>query len=332
MQVCRESRIETQRISKPLSTWLIDASLRVALGPSWSRAQELEAREMRASEEPLQIITPFNTDFDLLYLSSYSIGLSSFKSGPPNHDDVFQVALDPEVPLLLDAELFNHWKNPRDGFDEIPNGIEALYHYYLKPRKHVYLEVRSWPAFVLTEKGWQKAIQEGLFAGDRCERRLVPTEDVPLIRKYEALRHYSIPHTKKSRRPNWDKYLWTGNPNPRLPASRAGVSTAQLFMLQIADFLMWSRGLGDEKGEEIMDLNGQFKRDHLFVQQEGLKMPDFTAVIIFCAAPPPKNDQQCLYKHIQKMRPKYPEEDSSRLRLFMRRQLNTLLGRWGRSL
>lgn len=355
MQACREARLETQRISKPLPTWMRESLLLDALRPSWSTAQALEAAGNHNIKAPLPIITHFNTESDVVDLDGNSLIAFSQTSGPPNHDDVFQVALDPEVPILLNACLFDRWVDPVSGFSLMSNGLEALYHRYLKPRKHVYVQVAGMSAFVLTEEGWQKAIREGLFSGHYLETKLIPVNDVCRIRKYEALRHYCIPHTTKPETPNWDRQLWTADPNQwqsrrlvkscdlpdavynrwvsnRLTASREDLSSAQLFMLQIADFLMWRRGAGVDRGEDIMDLDGQFKRDHPLVQQEDLRMPSYTAVSVFQAVPAPKNDQMGLYNRLAQLRPKYPEEDSSRLRLSTRHHLNAFLGRWGRSL
>lgn len=211
------------------------------------------------------------------------------------------------------------------------------------------------PPYVLTDEGWQKAIHEGLFSGHYEETRLVPLNDEVLIRKYEALRHHCHQHIKPSRRPNMDYFLWCGKTHAwqdtrlskfkhlddakysrfisnRLVASRANLPDAQVFMLQIADFLMCDIGLGYGRGEEIMELDGHLKQDHPLVEQLDLRLPDFTPVLLFEARKPPVPDISVLLNRLPQMRTKIPEEDSSRGRLFLRRWGNNFLKRWGRSL
>lgn len=186
------------------------------------------------------------------------------------------------------------------------------------------------PPYVLTEEGWQKAFHEGLFSGHDQETRLVPANDENLIKKYEALRHYSHQHIKPSRKASFDKMVWSDQ--PKVWNGTQDLSDAQVLMLQLADFLMWDMGLGYGRGGEIMEPDGHLKEYHPLVQQFDLKLPDFTPNLAFAVLKPPVADISGLLNRLPKMRAKIPEEDSSRGRLFLRRSANKFLGRWGRSL
>lgn len=355
MQACREARLETKSFSKPLSTWILQVT---PIESSIGRPQGLEflgGWAQRAKMIPM--VTPFNTDTDLIFFESESILCFSKFPGPLNHNDVFQVALDPEMPLMLDGHLFDTWNTPIEAYGPLLDGIRALYHYYLKSRKHIYIGVGGIMTFVLTEEGWQKAIREGLFSGHSEEARIILVDDKILIEKYQDLRYYCLQHTERSRRRSLDRsnILFNGKPNiwhnlrrenytdwdsvrysrwisSRLNASRENLSDAQLFMLQIADFLMWDQGLGHSKGEEIMDYDGHLKKYHPLVQEHGFKLPDFTAVVSFQAIKVPTRDCRVFLDRLPQMRPEFPEEDSPRWRLSLRRHLNTLLECWGTSI
>lgn len=349
MQACREARLETQSFSKPLSTWILRV---ITMQSSIDRAQGLDFLGGWARRaEMVPMVTPFNTDTDLILFESESILCFSNFPGPPNHNDVFQVALDPEMPLMLDGHLFDTWNTPVEAYGPLLDGARALYQYYLKNRKHIYVGVGGIMTFVLTEEGWQKAIREGLFSGHYEEARIIPVDNKILIEKYQDLRYYCLQHTERSRRRSLDRsnILFNGKPNvwhnwrqenytdwdsvrysrwisSRLTASREHLSDAQLFMLQIADFLMWDQGLGHGKGEEIMDLDGHLKKYHPLVQEHGFKLPDFTAVVSFQAIKvPTRNCSYAFLDRLPQMRPTFPEEDSPRWRLSLRRHLNRLL-------
>lgn len=306
MQACREARLETQSFSKPLSTWILLVEPIEFSIDYVERLEFLGGWAHRAKMVP--VVTPFNTDTDLIFFESESILCLSKFTGPPSHNDVFQVALNPEMPLMLDGHLFDTWDTPLEAYVTLLNGIRALYHYYLRNRKHIYIGVGGVMTFVLTEEGWQKAVREGLFSGHYEEARIIPVDDKVLIEKYQDLRYHCLQHTERSRRRSLDRsnILFNGNPNvwhnwrqenytdwdsvtysrwisSRLSASRENLSDAQLLMLQIADFLMWDKGLGHGRGEEIMDLDGHLKKYHPLVQEHGFKLPEFTAVVSFQA-------------------------------------------------
>lgn len=314
MQACREARHETMKLSRQLCTWLVEGDLDCRLYAAWERQDALE--NILYGEEMVPMIIPFNKKRDCIVITSTCIRCFLQLPGPPNHDDLFQVALDPEVTLLLHSSLFHDWLHPADAFATMRNGIQALYHRYLRPRKHLFIVVNAMPPYVLTEEGWQKAIHEGLFSGHREEVRHIPVADEALIRKYEALLHHCHQHINPSWRfrVNMDEMLWSGRPHTwhgrqlaqfknlndasysqwilsRLFSSRDKVSIAVVFMLQIADFIMWDMGLGYGRGEEIMDLDGHLKKNHPLVQQYDLRLPDFTPVVTFEALKPPVSDR-----------------------------------------
>lgn len=332
MQACREARQEILRITTPLSMWLVEGVLPDHLLASWSRTQQQEFLEENIyRDEMIPVITHFNAKADFIYLDPASIRRFSELPGPLNHDDVFQAALDPGVTLSICTGLFEHCgEDPHDAFQSVQNGLRALYHRYLRTRRHIYIGVNAMPPFVLTEEGWQKAIREGLFSGQSEETRLVPANDENLIRKYEALRHHSHQHIQPSRKDTFDECVWSDQ--RRVWNGIQNLSDAQVLMLQLADFLMWDRGLGYGRGGEIMEPDGHLKEYHPLVQQFDLKLPDFTPALAFAVLKPPVADISGLYNRLPKMRVKMPEEDSSRVRLFLRRRVNKFLGRWGRSL
>lgn len=331
MQACREARHEIQKISKPVSTWLVESALSDHLSTSWSRAQTQEFLDnVMYRDEMVPMITQFNAKKDMVYIDPASIRRFSQIPGPLNHDDVFQAALDPEVTLSLCAGFFNQWGHPYDAFSLCQNGLRALYHRYLRPRKHIYIGVNGMPPYVLTEEGWQKAIHEGLFSGDSMETRFISANDKDLIRKYEALRHYSFQHTQSSRKNHFEEWLWSGP--PQVWNGIQNLSECQVLMLQLADFLMWDMGLGYGRGGEIMEPDGHLKENHPLVQNFDLRLPDFTPDLAFAVLEPSVVDMSGLLKRLPKMRVKIPEEDSSRARLFLRRRGNEVLKRWGKSL
>lgn len=331
MQVCREARHEILKISTPVSTWFVESALPDHLLASWSRAQTQEyLDDIMYRDEMVPMITHFSAKNDLVYVDPASLRRFSQLPGPLNHDDVFQAALNPEVTLSLCSGLFNQWNHPYDSFPLLQNGLQALYHRYLRTRKHIYIGVNGMPPYVLTEEGWQKAIHEGLFSGHSEETRLVDANDKDLIKKYEALRHYSLQHIKPSRKISFEQMLWSDQ--PQVWNGIQNLSKAQVLMLQLADFLMWDMGLGYGRGGEIMGPDGHLKENHPLVQQFDLRLPDFTPNLAFKVLEPPVADISGLLNRLPKMRVKIPEEDSSRARLFLRRRGNEFLGRWGRSL
>ncbi|KAI7783443.1 hypothetical protein LA080_011789 [Diaporthe eres] len=245
------SRQSCKKLMMPLSTWLLEGSLPDQLQASWSRAQREEYMEkVLYKEEMVPIITWFNAKTDFIQIEPIPLRRFSELPGPPNHDDVFQAALDPETNLLLFSYYFDEWEDPAYAFVFLRNGLRALYHRYLRTRKHIYIVVGGMQPYVLTDEGWQKAIHEGLFSGHYEETRLVPLDDEVLIRK-------------------------------------ANLPDAQVFMLQIADFLMCDIGLGYGRGEETMELDGHLKQDHPLVQQLDLRLPDFNPVLLFEARKAP---------------------------------------------
>lgn len=229
--------------------------------------------------------------------------------GPPNRDDVFQAALNPRINLIFSVEFFDKWLTPTCAFTYRRKGLQTLYHWYLKPRKHIYLAVGGLPPFILTEEGHHKATHEDLFSGDDAEMRLVAPDDEVLIKKYEALRHHCHEHIRPEFYCGYDHMLWSGKPNlwqnrrqtkykrwgkweddvyydwikNCIHPPRENLGDAELFMLQIADFLMWDQDPrpDHEKGEEIMDLDGHLKKDHPLVQEHQFSLPDFTPVFVY---------------------------------------------------
>ncbi|KAK2603053.1 hypothetical protein N8I77_009537 [Diaporthe amygdali] len=274
-----------------------------------------------------------------MFFNRESIIRLSTVSGPFNYDDVFQAALDPATTFLLDANLLDAWVEPEDGFRSMQNGLRSLYDRYLKTRDHIYICVGGSPILMYTKEGRRRAVREGLFSGDDEELRSVPVNDKALIKKYEASRHDCHRHIRPSNRLNLSDNLWHDDTNRwharrkvkweqswsgrwisnRLIPSRENLSDAQLVMLQIADFLMWDKGLGYGKGEEIMELDGHLKKDHPLVQEHQFRLPEFTPVLVFETMTQEMGDCSIMLDRLPSMRPKYPEEDSSRARLFLRR-------------
>lgn len=310
MQACREARLETRKISRPLSMWHFGECQHASLQheSSSSDAQpEVIPPHLIYRKGMLRITSWFNAASDMVIFDEDSIKRFSDNPGPPNRDDVFQAALDPRINLIFSVEFFNKWLTPGDAFHSLRKGLQALYHWYLKPRKNIYLAVGGLPTFVLTEDGHHKATHEGLFSGNDSEMRLVAPDDEVLIKKYEALRHDCHEHTKPEFDCGYDHLLWSGKPNlwqnrrqtkyirwgkweddvyydwikNRIHPPRENLRDGELFMLQIADFLMWDLGLGPDKGDEIMDLDGHLKKDHPLVQEHQLSLPDFTPVFVY---------------------------------------------------
>ncbi|KAH8775323.1 hypothetical protein F5883DRAFT_701443 [Diaporthe sp. PMI_573] len=136
------------------------------LNPSMSHAQRSEFQQkMIEREEMLPLVTHFNANTDVVVLCENSFYRFSQLPGPPNHNDVLQAALDPELPVLLCGEFFEEWDAPGDAYDVMLSGLQALYHRYPKTRTRIYIDVGGLLTFVLTEEGWEKAIREGLFSG-----------------------------------------------------------------------------------------------------------------------------------------------------------------------
>jgi hypothetical protein len=113
----------------------------------------------------LPLVTQFNANTYVVVLCENSFYRFSQLPGPPNHNDVLQAALDPELPVLLCGEFFEEWDAPSDAYDVMLSGLQALYHRYPKTRTRIYIGVGGLLTFVLTEEGWEKAIREGLFSG-----------------------------------------------------------------------------------------------------------------------------------------------------------------------
>lgn len=308
MQACREAQFETRNISRPLSTWLFGECPHAQHESSSNDVQQEEISPYLVYRKGMVRITSwFNAASDMIQFDADSIKRFSMFFGPPNRDDVFQAALDPNINLIFSVEFFDKWMSPDYVYLSLRNGLQALYHWYLKPRKHIYIGIGGLPPFIQTEDGHQKAIHEGLFSGDDEEIRLLPPNDEVLIKKYEALRHHCHEHTMPDFVHGLDDMLLSGKPNlwqnrkqtkykrfsrwedevyyhwieNRIHPPRENLGDAVLFMLQIADFLMWDQGLGIDKGEEIMDLNGHLKKDHPLVQKYQFSLPDFTPVFAF---------------------------------------------------
>lgn len=357
MHACREARYEIRKHMRPLCSWLVESALPDHLMASWSRAQRTHFWEnVIYSDEMVPVVTWFNPKNDFIKLDLASIRRSSQILGPPNHNDVFQAAFDPEITLAIWPNLFDGWNHPEHAFVYLRNGLQTLVYGYLRPRKHFYFGIGGMPVFILTEEGRQKAFHGGLFSGSGGETRIVPATDEVLIRKYEALRHHNHQHIKPSRRYNFDQKVWSGKLDSwhdrhnikfknwddakysqwisnRLFPSRENIPEVQFFMLQLADFVMWDMGLGYGRGEEIMELDGHLKENHPLVQQLGLSLPECTPVLVFAEEHKPlEADCSVLFNRLPQMRAKIPEEDSSRGRLFLRRYWNNLLKRWGRSM
>ncbi|KAJ0108040.1 hypothetical protein J7T55_007158 [Diaporthe amygdali] len=276
--------------------WAMAWPMRAAipLRPSWTNAQLDDfAQNVVFRDEMVRTKFWFNKNTDVIFFNGESITRLSIVSGPFNYDDVFQAALDPATTFLLHVNILDAWMEPEDGFRFLQNGLRSLYDRYLKTRDHIYICVGGLPILLYTDEGRRRAVREGLFSGDDEELRFVPVNDKALIKKYEASRH-DFP-------------------------SRENLSDAQLVMLQIADFLMWDKGLGYGKGEEIMELDGRLKKDHPLVQEHQFRLPEFTPVLVFETMTQEMGDCSIMLDRLPSMRPKYPEEDSSRARLFLRR-------------
>ncbi|KAG6356114.1 hypothetical protein INS49_015499 [Diaporthe citri] len=298
MYACREARSETQKISRPLSTWFWELWLPRNLSRAWSKAQYQEFwEEVCYRDEMLRMITWFNPTTDQVFIGPESVLRMSEQVGPPNHDDVLQAALDPALVLMLSAGLFEEHEKLEAEFEVLRSGLRALYDRYLKPRDHIYI-CEAGLNFLLTDEGLQKAIQEGLFSGEDEEQRLVSASDEVLIKKYEALKLFNHKHTNINASQTlrtWRDTLNTwhtrrsqarhvrlraegraGSTSSRKSASiRVPISDSQMLMIKIADFLMWDQGLGFFRGLEIMDLTGHLKKDHPLVREHGFKLPDF---------------------------------------------------------
>lgn len=352
MYACREARLETQKIARPLSTWSWELWLPRGLSRAWSKAQLHEFwDEVCYRDEMLRTITWFNPAADFVYLGPESILRMSEQAGPPNHDDVLQAALDPALVLMLCAGLFEQSQNMEAKFEELRFGLRSLYHRYLKPRDHVYI-CEGVVSFLLTDEGLQKAVQEGLFSGENEESRLVAASDKVLIKKYEALGLYDRQHTNinvyQTLR-TWRDSLNTwhtrrsqarqvrregggrvGSTSTRTnPFTQIDISRSQMLMIKIADFLMWDQGLGFGRWTEIMDLTGHLKKDHPLVQEHGFKLPDFTPVLICENIPRQRPDSSAMLDRLRDMRVAMPGENLPNMMLFMLRRKHCLMSLLG---
>lgn len=353
MYACREARREALQIAKPLSTWCWELLLPVYLSRAWSKAQlQKYFDEVWYRDEMFRLTTWFNSTVDYVVLGSESVLRMSQQLGPPNHDDALQAALDPAVALMLPAYLLHQHETLETEFECLRFGLRTLYHRYLKTRDHIYI-CEDVTAFLFTEEGLQKAVQEGLFSGEDEDSRLVAASDIGLIKKYDALRHYNHQHTDinviETLRIWWDtlnkwrtkrsqarnvrregedrvKSTSTGVPSVCFP-----VSGSQMLMIKMADFLMWDQGLGFGRGPEIMDLTGHLRKDHPLVQQYGFKLPDFTPVIAYQNIPRNMPDCSAMLDRLPDMRVTMPGENLPNMVLIMLRWKNCLLSLLRRS-
>lgn len=104
-----------------------------------------------------------------------------------NRDDVLNEAVDPEAAVMVDIDLPYFFNN--HGAEHAV--MNLLYHWYLKTRSHVYLQVQRC-TLRLDDGGWQKALEWGLFR--ECERQshFVALDDTDTLKKCLALRWMSV--------------------------------------------------------------------------------------------------------------------------------------------
>lgn len=353
MYACREARREALQIAKPLSTWCWELRLPTCLSRAWSKAQlQKYFEEVWYRDEMLRLTMWFNSTVDFVSLGSESVLRMSQQSGPPNHDDALQAALDPAVALMLPACLFQQYEILETDFEFLRFGLRTLYHRYLKNRDHIYIS-EAVTQFLFTEEGLQKAVQEGLFSGVDEDSRLVAANDNVLIKKYDALGLYNHQHTDINAIQTlriWRDTLnrWrtrrsqardirregegrVGSTSTGVPSVRFPVSASQMLMINMADFLMWDQGLGFGRGSEIMDSTGHLRKDHPLVQEYGFKLPDFTPVIVYQNIPRQMPDCSAMLDRLPDMRVTMPGENLPNMMLFMLRRKNCLLSLLRRS-
>lgn len=222
---------------------------------------------------------------DWIYFNYHTMmeGLDETGAAP----QVFELARDVGVPLLIDSGIQSDHENPlhdsADYADLLYDSEEEetigsrLYESFLEGRSHFYY-VMVEVTLVATGKGRKHIVDTGLFGLLGEDMAIVPASDKDMLQRYNSL--YSLYDARES-----PQSYCIAEDQRRLESLIKGEDQdtfePRTLIRGLLERICEERGESDVSAEDMMNEDCSLKLDHPLVEKLGISMPTCEKVVIF---------------------------------------------------
>jgi len=194
---------------------------------------------------------------------------------------VFELARDTSVPLLIACEIQSDHENPMPSSssqDEETVG-SRLYKSFLSGREHVYFLAADFD-LVVSGKARERVVETGLFGLLGEDTAVVPTSDKELMQQYISL--YNTYDAREAYNPYVSATFH--HLDRLIKGENHGVyrkHEPRFILGGILERVCKEGGECDVSGEDMFKEDGSLKADHPLVKRLGITMPTYETVVIF---------------------------------------------------
>lgn len=222
---------------------------------------------------------------DWVYFNYFTLmdGLDESGAGP----QVFELARDIGVPLLIDSTIQSDHENPLHESDDYfdPSYVELdhetigsrLYDSFLMGREHFYY-VMAKIMLVVTGKGRQHVVDTGLFGLLGEDMAIIPTADKEMLQQYKSLYNmYDAREAPYNDGPAGIQLIL----DSLIKGEDQATHEPRTLIRGLLERICGERGELDISAEDMMNEDGSLKSEHPLVQQLGISMPTCEKVVVF---------------------------------------------------
>lgn len=222
---------------------------------------------------------------DWIYFNYHTMmeGLDETGAAP----QVFELARDIGVPLLIDSGIQSDHENPlhdsKDYADLLYDSEEEetigsrLYESFLKGRSHFYYVMQE-VILVATGKGRKHVVNTGLFGLLGEDMAIVPASNKDMLQQYKSL--YDLYDAREAPQ-NYCIYGAQRRLESMIKGEDQDAFEPRILIRGLLERICEERGESDVSAEDMMNEDGSLKLDHPLVEQLGISMPTCEKVVIF---------------------------------------------------
>lgn len=191
---------------------------------------------------------------------------------------IFELARDVRVPLLIDCDIQDDHKNPLHNMSQDEETVGSrLYESFLKGRDHFYYVMAEF-ILVATGKGRERVVDTGLFGLLGEDMAIVPTADKEKLQQYCSLYNmYDAREAQYNYRVSRDQRRMDSLINGDDQGKYEPRNLIHGLLERICD----ERGEPGVSADSMMNEDASLKPDHPLVKRLGISMPTCEKVVIF---------------------------------------------------